>query len=90
MNVNVPPIPKEQIVGVEITKLGVVSYENTFERREDPRGRVYYWMGGNIVDTLNEEGTDVIAVKKGKISVTPIHFDLTSYSIIHSLKEWNL
>lgn len=90
LNVNVPALPMENIVGVEITKLGVIEYENTFERRLDPQGRSYYWMGGSIVDTVNEDGTDVLAVKNGKISVTPIHFDLTNYAIMNLLKEWNL
>jgi 5'-nucleotidase len=90
LNVNVPHLMEEEVSGVEITKLGVIEYENTFERRVDPRGRCYYWMGGSLVDSNNEEGTDVFAVKSGKISVTPIHFDLTNYALINSLKEWNL
>lgn len=90
LNVNVPAIPADKIAGVEITKLGVTEYVNTFERRLDPRGRTYYWMGGSLVDTGNAEGTDVMALKKGKISVTPVHFDLTNYAIMHLLEEWNL
>ncbi|MDR7865607.1 MAG: 5'/3'-nucleotidase SurE [Sporomusaceae bacterium] len=90
LNVNVPPLPDEALAGVEVTTLGVIEYENTFERREDPRGRIYYWMGGSLKDTDNKDGTDVMAVKKGKISVTPIHFDLTNYGIIKLIKEWNL
>jgi 5'-nucleotidase len=90
LNVNVPVLSGGQTPSVAITKLGVIEYENTFERRLDPRGRIYYWMGGNIVDTNNEEGTDVAAIKQGRISVTPIHFDLTNYAIMHILEEWNL
>ncbi|MDR3565847.1 MAG: 5'/3'-nucleotidase SurE [Negativicutes bacterium] len=90
LNVNVPDMAADLLTGVEITKLGVTEYENTFERRTDPRGRVYYWMGGNLVDSDNEAGTDVAALKKGRISVTPIHFDLTNYTIMRSLEEWNL
>jgi 5'-nucleotidase len=90
LNVNVPSVAPEKLSGVAITKLGVTEYENTFEKRLDPRGRTYYWMGGSLVDSLNEEGTDVATVKQGKISVTPIHFDLTNYAIMHLLEEWNL
>lgn len=90
LNVNVPALAEEQVAGVEITRLGVIEYENTFERRQDPRGRIYYWMGGSIVDAANEDGTDVAALKKGKISVTPIHFDLTNYAIMHLIEEWKL
>lgn len=90
LNVNVPHLPEAQIAGVEITKLGAVQYTNIFDRRQDPRGRVYYWMGGSIVDTENDDGTDVAALKKNKISITPVHFDLTNYAIMHLLEEWNL
>ncbi len=90
LNVNVPPLPADQLAGVQVTRLGTIEYENTFERRQDPRGRVYYWMGGSLVDAGNEEGTDVTALKQGKISVTPIHFDLTNYAIMHLIEEWNL
>jgi 5'-nucleotidase len=90
LNVNVPALPADKLAGVEVTRLGVIEYENTFERRQDPRGRAYYWMGGSLVDRGNEDGTDVVAIKKGKISVTPIHFDLTNYAIINLIKEWNL
>lgn len=90
LNVNVPPLPAEQLAGVQVTRLGVIEYENTFERREDPRGRTYYWMGGSLVDSGNEEGTDVMALKQGRISVTPIHFDLTNYGIMRLIEEWNL
>ncbi len=90
LNVNVPHLPADKLAGVQVTRLGVIEYENTFERREDPRGRTYYWMGGSLVEADNEEGTDVMAIKQGKISVTPIHFDLTNYAIMNLLEEWNL
>jgi 5'-nucleotidase len=90
LNVNVPAIPEMDLTGVAITKLGVRQYENTFERREDPRGRVYYWMGGSIVETANDLDSDVKAVSQGKVSVTPIHFDLTNYGLMNMLEDWKM
>ncbi len=90
LNVNVPAIAAEQIAGIAITKLGVRQYANTFERRQDPRGRLYYWMGGELVDNDNDPDTDIVAVKRNKISITPIHFDLTNYGLMKSLNEWNI
>lgn len=90
LNINIPAIREEAFNGVSITKLGTRKYNNTFERRVDPRGRTYYWMGGKVIDSDNDEDTDVIAVKSGKISVTPIHFDLTNYTIMNMLKEWQI
>lgn len=90
LNVNVPALSAEQINGVEITKLGVRQYENVFEKRRDPRGRVYYWMGGNVIAHNNDDDSDISAVERGKISITPIHFDLTDYAMIKALQEWDL
>ena len=90
LNVNVPAITEDQIRGVSITKLGVVQYANIFERRYDPRGRTYFWLGGNCVDVENSKDSDVAAVKEGYISVTPVHFDLTNYQLMDTLKDWRL
>lgn len=90
LNVNVPDLAEDSIDGYVITKLGVRKYENVFEKRQDPRGKTYYWMGGTIADSENDEDSDVAVVKKGKISITPIHFDLTNYELIKNLQQWNL
>ncbi len=90
LNINVPALPQCQLKGIAITKLGVRNYENTFERRQDPRGRTYYWMSGHISDTENAPDSDIVAVQNGKISITPIHFDLTNYGIMNVLDSWGL
>lgn len=85
LNINVPPgRPK----GVKVTRLGHRRYVNIFERRIDPRGRVYYWMAGEPFD-LDEDDpdTDVWAVKEGYTSITPIHFDLTDHRILVEIKN---
>ena len=90
LNVNIPAVPTAQMNGVAITKLGVRQYDNVFEGRKDPRGRMYYWLGGNIIDNENAADSDITAVKMSKISVTPIHFDLTNYDAINLVENWNL
>ncbi len=85
LNVNVPR-PEGGLREIEITRLGSRRYRNTFEERQDPRGKNYYWLAGELED-LHEEGTDVNAVKNGHISVTPVQFDITNYPLIESLKE---
>ncbi|MGI6092628.1 MAG: 5'/3'-nucleotidase SurE [Veillonellaceae bacterium] len=89
LNVNVPAA-KEKINGVQITKLGIRQYDNTFDKRTDPRGRSYYWMAGKVVDSNNDEDTDIAAIKRGMISVTPVHFDLTNYAIMNMLEGWKI
>jgi len=90
LNVNIPALAAPDIQGVAITKLGVRQYENIFEGRQDPKGRMYYWMGGNVIDNQNDADTDIEAIKMSKISITPIHFDLTNYSIMNLVQSWNL
>jgi 5'-nucleotidase len=90
LNVNVPGCGREKMQGVAITRLGVRQYKNAFEKREDPRGRTYYWLAGELVDMEDGDDTDVAAVKSCKISVTPIQHDLTKYTQIDSLKEWSI
>jgi len=90
LNVNVPALPSAKLNGVAITKLGDRQYENTFEARRDPRGRMYYWLGGRIVDNQNDAESDIVAINMSKISVTPVHFDLTNYGIMDLVESWDL
>ncbi len=90
LNVNVPNCKKEEIKDVKITTLGVRKYKNSFIERTDPRGQVYYWLGGEIVDEDHPEETDLYCVKNKSISITPIHFDLTKFNLIRELETWNI
>lgn len=90
LNVNVPALPAADIKGMAMTKLGQRLYANAFHERKDPRGRTYYWIGGTIIDAVNDADTDVAAVQAGLVSITPIHFDLTNYAVLKQLQEWTL
>lgn len=90
LNVNLPNLPPTQIKGVAITSLGWRRYEKAVHRREDPRGRPYYWIAGEIRDDYGLDGSDVAALAAGKISLTPMHFDLTDYRLVEQLKTWDL
>lgn len=90
LNVNIPGLPAEQMQGVAVTKLGVRQYDNILEGRKDPRGRMYYWLGGTVIENENDADSDIIAVKMSKISVTPIHFDLTDYKAMNFIQSWDL
>ncbi len=93
LNVNVPSLPASEVEGVRITRLGSRRYRNSFEVRTDPRGRKYYWLNGNIMDAEDEADaadTDVAAIGKKMISITPIHLDLTNYRALDLLREMTL
>jgi 5'-nucleotidase len=85
LNINIPPVTP---LGIKVTRLGHRRYINIFDKRTDPRGRIYFWMAGEPFD-LDEDDpdTDVFAVKEGYISITPVHFDLTDYEFIDRMKN---
>ena len=89
LNVNVPAVPGEQIAGVEVTRLGKRQYRDQLVERLDPYGNPYYWVGGPAVSDEAEPGTDVAAMRAGKISVTPIYLDLTNHALIEELARWD-
>lgn len=86
ININIPVLEPDRIRGIRITKLGVRNYDNLFDERRDPRGNIYYWMGGGVVNEEQEPDSDVLAVQESYISVTPIHLDLTDYKLIEEYR----
>ncbi len=90
LNVNVPDIPDEKIKGTRITTQGNAYFKDRFEKREDPRGNIYYWMTGESIDPDSSGNTDSRALKDGYISVTPIHYRLTNESFMSDLESWEI
>ncbi len=91
LNINIPNLPDEKIKGISITRLGKRAYHEELIKRVDPRGKVYYWIGSKgVIDEKGEEGTDVRAIKEDKISITPLHLDMTNYSVISEIKKWDI
>lgn len=90
LNVNVPYLPDEQLRGPVITRQGLRVYRDLLVKREDPRGRPYYWIGGEAPTGIPEAGTDFGALNEGYISVTPLHLDLTAYQAMDALRSWQL
>lgn len=72
LNINVPNLPLDQIKGVEMTRLGFQKYSEEIQKREDFRGRPYFWIGGIYEGFDGNDKTDCHAVSQGKVSVTPI------------------
>ena len=89
LNVNVPLLPRAKIAGVEVTRLGKRTYRDQLVERLDPYGNPYYWVGGPAVSEEAEAGTDVAAMRAGKISVTPIALDLTNHALLEELARWD-
>ena len=88
LNVNIPNQPADKIRGIMITRQGLRIYRDKLVRREDPRGRPYYWIGGETPTGVPEEGTDIGALAGNYVSITPIQLDLTAYQTLAQIKEW--
>lgn len=85
LNINIPPGPKENYKGVEVTRLGNRAYEENFEERQDPRANKYFWLAGAPIEGLESEGTDGWALLNGKVSITPVLFDMTHHKQVDVL-----
>ncbi len=83
LNVNFPPVAFQ---GVRVTRLGKRIYSEGVIERLDPRGRKYYWIGGEEPTWYPGENTDFEAVQNGYVSITPLHLDLTHHDSIPRLK----
>jgi len=89
LNVNVPYLPADQLRGWMVTRQGLRVYRDRLERRLDPRGRPYYWIGGEAPTGVVEEGTDFGALKAGYVSITPLQLDMTARETMETLVNWN-
>ncbi len=88
INVNVPALPTLEIKGWRLTRQGKRHYAEKVVERVDPRGRKYYWIGGDDMGFAKEEGTDCMAVNGGFISVTPLHADMTNHGSFQEIKSF--
>jgi len=88
LNVNVPYLKEEEIKGFMITRQGLRVYRDALDARTDPRGKPYYWIGGEFPIGILEEGTDYGAIKAGYVSITPLQLDLTAREVMDKLRKW--
>jgi len=85
LNVNVP---SGQPTAAQFTRQGKRRYSDKVEKKLDPRGRAYYWIGGGELSFEDVPGTDFHAVCNGSISITPLHLDLTNFRSFEALSTW--
>jgi len=88
LNINVPNLPWSELAGYEATRLGHRHKAEPVVRTQDPRGRSIYWVGPAGAEQDAGPGTDFHAVRSGKVSITPIHVDLTQYRALDKVASW--
>ncbi|NJR24409.1 MAG: 5'/3'-nucleotidase SurE [Richelia sp. CSU_2_1] len=97
LNVNIPAVKQAEITGVTIARQGIRRYFDIFQKRTDPRGKTYYWLAGELLEEVEEIPapdagrdipTDVEAIRRNCITITPLQYNLTSSVGLHALREW--
>ncbi len=89
LNVNIPALPANKIRGIKFVRQSTARLLEKFERRVDPHGNVYYWQCSEKFTETDPE-TDVVALKEGFITITPLHYDLTSHQAVQIFKDWQI
>jgi 5'-nucleotidase len=88
LNVNIPDVSLSELDGFEITRLGARHIAERVTMRTDPRGATVYWIGAEGPAADGGPGTDFHAVQHNKVSITPLHLDLTHYQSFGNLADW--
>ncbi len=88
LNINVPDLPWSKIQGFEVTRLGHRHRGDPAVKQVDPRGVPMYWIGPAGAEQDAGPGTDFNAIRRGYVSITPIHVDLTRYQALEQVGGW--
>jgi 5'-nucleotidase len=88
LNINVPDLPLAEVKGIEVTRLGHRHRAEPVVKTLDPRGRPMWWIGPAGEEQDAGPGTDFDAIKRGYVSITPIHVDLTRYQALEQVAGW--
>ena len=87
-NVNIPSLEKGPVKGIRVVPQNIAAYQETYDRRIDPRGRVYFWSGPDFCCPEPHPDSDVAALADGYITVTPLQFNLTHHRMLGEMNEW--
>jgi 5'-nucleotidase len=87
-NVNVPSPERGPIRGIRSVPQNVAAYVETYDRRIDPRGRMYFWANPDYRCPDPHPDSDVTALHEGWITVTPLRFDLTHPVLMEQMSRW--
>lgn len=91
LNVNIPAMPLELMNGIKVCKQAYAKYDEDFDERMDPQGKKYYWLTGEFKNFDTGKDTDVWALTNNYVSVVPVQFDLTNYTLKKELENnWDI
>jgi 5'-nucleotidase len=89
LNINVPSAPPGNKAAVRVSRQGHALYEEYFDKRQDPRKRLYYWQGSESPLRHRQGDSDGAVLGDNCISVTPVRCDMTDYGTMEELRQWD-
>jgi 5'-nucleotidase len=87
LNVNFPAVAESLVQGIKVCRQAYAKYEEDFNERKDPTGKKYFWLTGEFVNMDKGKDTDVWALQNNFVSVVPVQFDLTNYTLKTKLEK---
>lgn len=89
-NLNIPTAALENPRGIHVVPMGVARYGEDFIKRKDPKGRTYYWATGDPPPPGSQPETDMAALQRGYVTLTPLQFDMTKTKVLEEMQQWDL
>lgn len=92
ININIPCLQKGPPKGVRVVPMNVTPYIERYEKRVNPRGKTYFWIGNELNCPDPHPDTDVYALDEDYVTITPLQFDLTHHVMLREMqdREWKL
>jgi 5'-nucleotidase len=88
-NINIPEIKPGWPRGVRVAPQSVRPMTESLEKRTDPLGREYYWLGGDFTNLDDDAETDRTALREGYVCITPLQFNLTDNALLGDMQQWS-
>lgn len=89
-NLNIPTVACQRPADVRVVPMGVSRYGEQFIKRTDPRGRSYYWATNDPPPQPTGHETDLTALTKGFVTLTPLQYNMTRHSVLADMELWRL
>ena len=89
-NLNIPTTAIRNPKGLRVVPMGVARYGEYFDKRQDPKGRTYFWATTDPPPEHLEHDTDLSSLEQGYVTLTPLQYDMTKQSMMGPMQDWNL
>jgi 5'-nucleotidase len=89
-NLNIPTVAMLRRSELRIVPMGVARYGEHFLKRQDPKGRTYYWATNDPPPPKGNGDNDLTALEQGYVTLTPLQYDMTRQSVLSGMRSWSL